>query len=61
LVPLLFVGSIYFSKNFKLLKKIDTYQVTIVSGLNVSVTCPFVVVLFSFVQFNPYICYFCSI
>jgi len=37
------------------------YQVTIVSRVNTSATCQFVVVLLFFIQFSPYIHYFHSI
>jgi len=40
---------------------LSTYQVTIVSHVNVSATCQFVVVLFIFVQFSLDIRYFCLI
>jgi len=40
---------------------LSTCQVTIVSRVNASAMCEFVVVLFLFVQFNLDIRYFCSI
>jgi len=48
-----------FFKIFLLSKKLSTCQVTIVSRVNVSATCQFVVVLFIFVQFSLDIRYFC--
>jgi len=60
-----------FFKIFLISKKMSTCQVTIVPRVNASATCQFLVVLFFlfnlvpilaiFVQFSPYIRYFCSI
>jgi len=46
---------------FFISKKLSMCQVTIVSRVNISVTCHFVVVLFLFVQLSSDIRYFCSI
>jgi len=52
------VNSCFF---FLFLEKLSMCHVNIVSCVNVSTTCEFVVVLFSFVQFSPYIGYFSPI